>query len=166
MIALQTFNQLSHEEALARLQPCVALPDWADALVQGRPYLHRKALFDAARVLAQTWDETALTQALNAHPRIGEKPTGAQAEAVLSRQEQGAVDNRDRQLAQALQEGNARYEARFGRVFLIRAKGRSGEEILRALNARLENSDAQEVQAALEQLWEITLLRLEGVIDE
>ena len=85
---------------------------------------------------------------------------------MLSRQEQGAVDNRDRQLAQALQEGNARYEARFGRVFLIRAKGRSGEEILRALNARLENSDAQEVQAALEQLWEITLLRLEGVIDE
>ena len=54
MIALQTFNQLSHEEALARLQPCVALPDWADALVQGRPYSHRKALFDAARTLAQT----------------------------------------------------------------------------------------------------------------
>ncbi|WP_414453077.1 2-oxo-4-hydroxy-4-carboxy-5-ureidoimidazoline decarboxylase, partial [Enterobacter ludwigii] len=49
---------------------------------------------------------------MNAHPRIGEKPTGARAEAVLSRQEQGAVDNRDRQLAQALQEGNARYEAR------------------------------------------------------
>lgn len=75
MIALQTFNQLSHEEALAQLQPCVALPDWADALVQGRPYSHRKALFDAARALAQNWDETALTQALNAHPRIGEKPT-------------------------------------------------------------------------------------------
>jgi hypothetical protein len=43
-------------------------------------------------------------------------------------------------------EGNARYEARFGRVFLIRAKGRSGEEILQALHARLENSDAQEVR--------------------
>ncbi|MBH8469800.1 OHCU decarboxylase, partial [Klebsiella pneumoniae] len=50
--------------------------------------------------------------------------------------------------------------------FLIRAKGRSGEEILQALRARLENSDAQEVQAALEQLREITLLRLEGVISE
>lgn len=37
MIALQTFNQLSHEEALAQLQPCVALPDWADALVRGGP---------------------------------------------------------------------------------------------------------------------------------
>ena len=44
-------------------------------------------------------------------------------------------------------------------MFLIRAKGRSGEDILQILNARLENSDAQEVQAALEQLREITLLR-------
>ncbi len=51
-------------------------------------------------------------------------------------------------------------------MFLIRAKGRSGEEILQALHARLENSDAQEVRAALEQLREITLLRLEGVISE
>jgi 2-oxo-4-hydroxy-4-carboxy-5-ureidoimidazoline decarboxylase len=65
-----------------------------------------------------------------------------------------------------LREGNARYEARFGRVFLIRAKGRSGEDILQALERRLKNTDAQEVQAALEQLREITLLRLEGVIGE
>jgi 2-oxo-4-hydroxy-4-carboxy-5-ureidoimidazoline decarboxylase len=28
-------------------------------------------------------------------------------------------------------DGQCRYEARFGRVFLIRAKGRSGEEILK-----------------------------------
>jgi sensor domain CHASE-containing protein len=44
-------------------------------------------------------------------------------------------------------------------------EGRSGE-ILQALHARLENSDAQEIRAALEQLREITLLRLEGVISE
>ncbi|MCL7706921.1 OHCU decarboxylase, partial [Enterobacter kobei] len=111
-------------------------------------------------------DAPALTQALSAHPRIGEQPAGSQAEAALSRQEQGAVNDRDAALTQALREGNARYEARFGRVFLIRAKGRSGEEILQALNARLENNDTQEVLTALEQLREITLLRLEGVISE
>jgi 2-oxo-4-hydroxy-4-carboxy-5-ureidoimidazoline decarboxylase len=121
-------------------------------------------LFSTAKSLTQNWDEAALAQALSAHPRIGEKPAGSAAEAALSRQEQGAVNDRDAALARALREGNARYEARFGRVFLIRAKGRSGEEILQALHARLENSDAQEVRAALEQLREITLLRLEGVI--
>ncbi|MEB7278496.1 2-oxo-4-hydroxy-4-carboxy-5-ureidoimidazoline decarboxylase [Enterobacter asburiae] len=166
MIALHDFNHLPHEKALALIHPCVALPEWADALVRGRPYASRDELFRTANALTQNWDEAALAQALSAHPRIGEKPAGSQVEAALSRQEQGEVNDRDADLAQALREGNARYEARFGRVFLIRAKGRSGEEILQALHARLENSDAQEVRAALEQLREITLLRLEGVISE
>ena len=166
MIALHDFNHLPHEKALALIHPCVALPGWADALVRWRPYASRDELFSTANALTQNWDEAALAKALSAHPRIGEKPAGSQAEAALSRQEQGAVNDRDADLARALREGNARYEARFGRVFLIRAKGRSGEEILQALHARLENSDAQEVRAALEQLREITLLRLEGVISE
>ncbi|MGP8849137.1 2-oxo-4-hydroxy-4-carboxy-5-ureidoimidazoline decarboxylase [Enterobacter asburiae] len=166
MIALHDFNHLPHEKALALIHPCVALPGWADALVRGRPYASRDELFSTANALTQSWDEAALAQALSAHPRIGEKPAGSQAEAALSRQEQGAVNEGDAVLARALREGNARYEARFGRVFLIRAKGRSGEEILQALRARLENSDAQEIRAALEQLREITLLRLEGVISE
>ncbi|HHA2299171.1 TPA: 2-oxo-4-hydroxy-4-carboxy-5-ureidoimidazoline decarboxylase [Enterobacter asburiae] len=166
MIALHDFNHLPHEKALALIHPCVALPEWADALALRRPYASRDELFSTASALTQHWDEAALAQALNAHPRIGEKPAGSQAEAALSRQEQGEVNDRDADLARALREGNARYEARFGRVFLIRAKGRSGEEILQALHARLENSDAQEVRAALEQLREITLLRLEGVISE
>ncbi|HCN3276557.1 TPA: OHCU decarboxylase, partial [Klebsiella michiganensis] len=97
---------------------------------------------------------------------IGEKPAGSQAHAALSRQEQGSVDDRDAALAQALKEGNARYEARFGRVFLIRAKGRSGDEILAALSRRLQNSERAEVEDALAQLREITLLRLEGAIGE
>ena len=166
MIALHDFNHLPHEKALALIHPCVALPEWADALALRRPYASRDELFSTANALTQNWDEAALAQALNAHPRIGEKPAGSQAEAALSRQEQGEVYDRDADLARALREGNARYEALFGRVFLIRAKGRSGEEILQALHARLENSDAQEVRAALEQLREITLLRLEGVISE
>ena len=50
----------------------------------------------------QRWDEASLAQALSAHPRIGEKPAGAHVEAALSRQEQGAVNDRDAALAQAL----------------------------------------------------------------
>ena len=84
----------------------------------------------------------------------------------MSRQEQSAVDSDNERLAQALREGNARYEARFGRVFLIRAKGRSGEEMLQALTRRLQHTADEEVAEALAQLREITMLRLEGVIGE
>ena len=166
MIALSQFNSLSKDEAAGLLAPCVAIPAWGETLVSLRPFASRHALLQTAREAMANWGEDELNAALSAHPRIGEKPTGCQAHAALSRQEQGAVNDRDDALARALREGNARYEARFGRVFLIRAKGRSGEEILQALHARLENSDAQEIRAALEQLREITLLRLEGVIHE
>jgi len=164
MIDLTQFNQLDNTIAAQLLAPCVAIPSWVSALVAARPYADLATLFTHAQQLTQHWQEAELQQALSAHPRIGEKPVGAQAHAALSRQEQAAVNDHDSQLAAALKAGNARYEARFGRVFLIRAKGRSGEQILQALEQRLTHNDAEEVQATLAQLSEITLLRLEGVV--
>lgn len=166
MIALNHFNQLDHEAAMALIQPCVALPGWTAALVAARPFASLAALHHTAQALAESWGSSELEQALSAHPRIGERPVGQQAHAALSRQEQSAVNAQDRQLAEALRLGNAEYEARFGRVFLIRAKGRSGEEILQVLEQRLTLSDAEEITVALEQLREITLLRLAGAIGE
>ena len=126
MIALSQFNSLSGDEAGELLAPCVAIPAWSDKLVNLRPFANREALLQVAREAMGDWGENDLNAALSAHPRIGEKPSGSQAHATMSRQEQSAVDSDNERLAQALREGNARYEARFGRVFLIRAKGRSG----------------------------------------
>ena len=166
MIALSQFNSLSKDEAAGLLAPCVAIPAWGEMLVSLRPFASRHALLQAARKAMANWGEDELNAALSAHPRIGEKPTGSQAHAALSRLEQSSVDSENERLAQALREGNARYEARFGRVFLIRAKGRSGEEMLQALTRRLQHTADEEVAEALAQLREITMLRLEGVIGE
>ncbi|HEV7949033.1 MAG TPA: 2-oxo-4-hydroxy-4-carboxy-5-ureidoimidazoline decarboxylase, partial [Glaciihabitans sp.] len=54
----------------------------------------------------------------------------------------------------------AAYEARFGRVFLIRAAGRSRAEILSELTRRLELDDETELAIVGEQLRDIALLRL------
>lgn len=166
MIALSQFNSLCEDEAARLLAPCVAIPAWSEMLVSLRPFASRHALLQVARKAMANWGEDELNVALSAHPRIGEKPTGSQAHAALSRQEQSSVDSENERLAQALREGNARYEARFGRVFLIRARGRSGEEMLQALTRRLQHTADEEVAEALAQLREITMLRLEGVIGE
>lgn len=166
MVALNHFNQLTDTDAERLIAPCVVIPSWVSSLIQARPYPHLSALMACAQESMQGWGEAELAQALSAHPRIGDKPTGEQAHAVLSRQEQSTVNADDLQLAEALKAGNARYEARFGRIFLVRAKGRSGNEILQQLNLRLQHSEAEEIQAALAQLREITLLRLAGVITE
>lgn len=165
MIPLNRFNQLPRDEAARLLEPCVAIDDWVTALVR-TAYPNLAALHAMAQQTSLTWGEPELDLALSAHPRIGEKPAARHGHAALSRQEQAAVNDRDASLIQALTEGNARYEARFGRVFLIRAKGRSGEEILQALTQQRDHNPAQEVASALAQLREITLLRLTGVIGE
>lgn len=154
------FNQLTEEEAQAAIAHCVAIPCWQKALVARRPFASSAALVAAAAQLASLWQESELNQALSAHPRIGERAAGLQKEAALSRQEQGAMQQAGSALQQAMRTANEAYEAHFGRIFLIRAKGRSGEEMLAELQRRLGNTPEQEVQEALSQLREITLLRL------
>jgi 2-oxo-4-hydroxy-4-carboxy-5-ureidoimidazoline decarboxylase len=61
--------------------------------------------------------------------------------------------------------GNADYERRFDRVFLIRAAGRSRIEILSELERRLAHSDEQELPIVADELRQIALLRLQGVIE-
>lgn len=157
---LATFNSLPVEEAQAAIAHCVAIPDWQQALVAARPYASLDALIAQGDQLARAWQGEALRQALSAHPRIGERVSGAGKEASLSRNEQSAMQQADNALQQAMLQGNQAYEARFGRVFLIRAKGRSGEEMLAELQRRLGNDEPNEQQEALNQLREITLLRL------
>jgi 2-oxo-4-hydroxy-4-carboxy-5-ureidoimidazoline decarboxylase len=64
----------------------------------------------------------------------------------------------------ALLEGNRAYEDRFGHVFLIRAAGRSPEEMLAELHRRLGNDAAAERTEATEQLAQITALRVRGIV--
>ncbi|WP_337007893.1 2-oxo-4-hydroxy-4-carboxy-5-ureidoimidazoline decarboxylase [Pantoea sp. AS142] len=161
---LAAFNQLPADRAQVAIRHCVAIPHWQQSLVAVRPFANTDALLATADALARQWQQPELESALSAHPRIGERVNGADKEASLSRGEQTAMQQADHALLQAMQQGNQAYEARFGRVFLIRAKGRSGEQMLAELQRRLQNDDQTEQQEALDQLREITLLRLEETI--
>lgn len=103
-----------------------------------------------------------IDEAIAHHPRIGEKPKGEGTSQAFSRSEQGDATD----LADELAAGNAAYEARFGRVFIIRAAGRTRAEILTELERRLQLDDAIELQVVGEQLRDIALLRLEKLFAE
>ncbi len=136
-----------------QLLSCLSVPRWADAVLAGEPYVDRSALLSAADVAARSLSEEELDQALSAHPRIGERG-GSQ-----SQREQAGVDPSDRLVA-----GNAAYEERVGRVFLIRAAGRDAEAILAELDRRLGNDDSTERAETVDNLRQIALLRLEALL--
>ena len=157
---LEDFNDLPEQEADDRLRTCLDVQRWIDQVLAGRPYADTGALQSVARNAAEEMTDDELEAALARHPRIGEK-AGAGHDAAFSAREQAGVEASD---AERLVEANRAYEARFDRVFLIRAAGRSSGEILAECERRLGNDDETERTETIEQLTQIALLRLEQVI--
>ena len=135
---------------------------WAD-VVASRAYGSMLELERAAVAAATPLTPAEIEEALSAHPRIGDRREGDDAEARFSRAEQEASSSDDEVLAAHLSDLNALYEKRFGRVFLIRAAGRSREEIVAELERRLGNDDSAELAEVADQLRGIALLRLRQI---
>jgi 2-oxo-4-hydroxy-4-carboxy-5-ureidoimidazoline decarboxylase len=150
-VTLASFNASPTGEAVAVMLSCCASRRFADAMAAGRPYPSLAAAQGATRTAFEslTWDD--VVEAMSAHPRIGVRVQGQSAA------EQSGVADASRA---ALAAGNARYEERFGHVFLICATGLSGEQMRAALEARLGNDPATERAVATAELEKITLLRV------
>lgn len=159
-------DTLPPEEAATALHACLAAPAWVEALVTGRPHGDAAAWLTAARQAYDRLPDDDVLAALAVHPRIGASPAGDTRDAASSRREQARVTAAGDDVKAAIAEGNRAYEERFGRVFLIRAAGRSPEEILAELARRLRNDDVAELAEAREQLLQITLVRLGLLLGE
>jgi 2-oxo-4-hydroxy-4-carboxy-5-ureidoimidazoline decarboxylase len=162
--ALDDFNDETADRAVQVLRACNAAPRFAAELVAGRPYRDAGTLVTRAEEVARAlpWEDVAI--ALSAHPRIGDRPAGSSAEAEASRREQSSVQGADADLRAALVDGNRAYEKRFGHVFLIRAAGRSPEEMLTELRRRLGNDEETERAEVTGQLAEISALRVRALV--
>jgi 2-oxo-4-hydroxy-4-carboxy-5-ureidoimidazoline decarboxylase len=163
---LAEFNTADPATAADTLRPCIDITRWVDTVAAARPFASKDALLAFASEAANPFTSAEVESAMAHHPRIGERPTAGTTEASMSRSEQAGVDPADAAAAEALAKGNRDYEDKFGRVFLIRAAGRTAPEILRSLNERLTNTHAQEDTIVAQQLREIAVLRLEGLITE
>ena len=164
MAGIEEFNEQPPDQAVESLRACNAAPRFAAELVAARPFRDTETLVARAEdvVRALPWDEVAV--ALAAHPRIGDRVEGSTAEARASRTEQRSMTDADDDVRAALTDGNRAYEERFDHVFLIRASGRSPEEMLAELRRRLANDEETERAEVTEQLAQITALRVRGLV--
>src|SRR4051812_41733076 len=105
-VDLATFNDLPPEAAAEVVRPCADVASWVAEVVAGRPYATVAELLAGAEVAAADWGSADVESALAQHPRIGEKRTGADAEAALSAGEQAGISGDERAIAA----GNRAYE--------------------------------------------------------
>jgi OHCU decarboxylase len=137
--------------------PWVAERAWAH-----RPFKTLDQLYDAMtnEVAAAGSDEQLAL--LRAHPDLGTKMkiTGASAREQAGA---GLTGLTAAEFAE-LRKLNSAYRQKFGFPFLYAVKGSTKHDILKALEARLARAREDELNEALQQVYRIARLRLEGTI--
>lgn len=138
---------------------------WVERLLARRPFASETALLAAAREEWFALGEADWLEAFTHHPKIGDRASLAArfpATHDLSAREQSAVRFAATRVSEDLAHANEAYLAKFGFIFIVCAAGKSAEEMLALLRARLPNDRATELRNAAEEQAKITALRLTG----
>ena len=168
MPSLDELNRMPKETVSSELARCCGAVRWVAGVLERGPWLNEDALYRAAEEVWEAMDRTDVLEAFSHHPRIGadlkELRVKFATTASWSGGEQAGASDADEQTLIALQDGNRAYEERFGYIFIVCATGKSAEEMLALLNARLGNQPADELAIASGEQAKITRIRLEKLL--
>lgn len=166
---LEQLNALPASEAASELLKCCGSNEWARRMVEDRPFRDVDQLLETANRVWVSLGPQDWLEAFRSHPKIGEKRAAqrvSEESRAWSEQEQSGIANSAADTVNALAELNTEYEQRFGYIFIVCATGKSSEEMLAILRARLENPTGQELRIAAAEQAKITELRLRKLIGQ
>jgi 2-oxo-4-hydroxy-4-carboxy-5-ureidoimidazoline decarboxylase len=156
-------DRAADADARAILTRACGSSRWVERMMARRPFGSDARLLRAARIEWFGLTETDWLEAFSQHPQIGDRASLAArfpATHDLSATEQAGVGRAGDSVLSALAEANAAYLDRFGFIFIVCATGKTVEEMLALLRARLPNNRATELRIAAEEQAKITAIRL------
>lgn len=167
-MTLAELNTADMYEARTALTRCCGSTAWVEKMLASRPFQGEKNLFYLAdKIWQEECTEVDWLEAFTHHPKIGDldnlKKKFAQT-ADWSGDEQSSVNSASEQTLEALAQGNTDYEAKFGYIFIVCATGKTADEMLQLLEARLPNDPMDEIRIAMGEQAKITKLRLEKLL--
>jgi OHCU decarboxylase len=165
--ALDRLNTLSRQQAAEHLRACCGSSRWVDGMLAQRPFASAADLLARADEVWRAMGPEDWDEAFAHHPRIGERHAAAPVSATAlawSEREQRAATGGGAAARAALADANDAYERRFGRIYIVCAAGRSPDEMLADITARMRNDPDRECAIAAEEQHKITRLRLQALI--
>jgi len=166
-MTIPELNQLSVSQLKETLTTCCGSSAWVDEMAQIFPVESNESLFEQSEIIWFGLNESDWREAFSHHPKIGDinslrekfANTKAWAEG-----EQSGVSAASQQVLENLAEGNRLYEEKFGYIFIVCATGKTADEMLEILNARLPNTPEAELLIAAQEQHKITKIRLEKLV--
>jgi 2-oxo-4-hydroxy-4-carboxy-5-ureidoimidazoline decarboxylase len=160
MESWQWLDRAPDADARTWLTTCCGSSRWVTRMCTRRPFGSQAALLQAARDEWFALSPADWQEAFAHHPKLGDGQSRQMNR--LSASEQSRVTSAPASVLDALADGNRRYEAKFGYIFIACAAGQPAEALLARLEARLGNDPQTEQRVAAEEQAKITALRLES----
>ena len=160
-----SLNALSREAAAEALTRCCGATRWVQGMLARRPFASYTAMFAAAVEIWAQLGPDDYREAFGHHPEIGSNLEDLRKRfaktAAWSQAEQSSAMSASEATLHALRDGNQAYRERFGYSFIVCATGKTAEEMLALLRARLKHAPDLELGIAAAEQAKITHLRLE-----
>jgi OHCU decarboxylase len=155
-MTLERLNGLPALDAEAEFRRCCGSTRWATAMAGARPFADVDAMIARGEAVWALLAPADWLEAFAAHPRIGER----RAASAWSSEEQAGTRSADERTQAKLAALNIDYQSRFGYIFIVCATGKSSDDMLALLEARLSNNPRTELGVAADEQRRITALRL------
>jgi OHCU decarboxylase len=159
-MTLEELNALEPSRAEAEFRRCCGSARWAAAMTGARPFADVDAMIALGGTIWTSLAPADWLEAFAAHPQIGER----RAVSAWSSEEQAGMRLAGQHTQEKLAALNVDYQERFGYIFIVCATGKSSEEMLALLEARLPNDAPTELAVAAGEQRQITALRLRKLV--
>lgn len=167
-MTLHELNIISQPQLKEELMKCCGSTTWIKMMMAYFPADDLVELLEDAEEMWFECSEEDWKEAFTHHPKIGdvESLTTKFANTVAwASGEQSNVNIAAKETIEALALSNHLYEEKFGYIFIVCATGKSAEEMLALLQARLLNKPEVEIKIAAEEQNKITQLRIQKLVE-
>jgi 2-oxo-4-hydroxy-4-carboxy-5-ureidoimidazoline decarboxylase len=167
-MTLQELNHLPKSALAEALQKCCGSTAWVENMAALFPVANAEALMQRATAVWNSLSEADWREAFTHHPKIGGNVEALRKKFASTSQwaegEQASVKQASQATLETLASGNTEYEQKFGYIFIVCATGKTADEMLASLQARLLNKPKDEILIAAGEQDKITRIRLEKLL--
>jgi len=164
-MTLSELNALESEDFVKALGGIFEHSSWvARSVLEDRPFGHTSDVFIAMDYAVESSSDAQKLALIREHPDLGTR-LKMSPQSVLEQASLG-LNNLPPELFERFSKANEKYRTKFGFPFIVCVRNVSGvNEILGALEERVNNSLEREKQAALYEISQIALHRLNDLLE-
>nr|WP_289214978.1 2-oxo-4-hydroxy-4-carboxy-5-ureidoimidazoline decarboxylase [Halobacillus campisalis] len=157
---IREINEMSDQDFANCLGKVFEDSPWvAVKAAQFRPYPSLDALHQRMVEIVSNAPEEEKLELIRIHPNLGDN---IQMSEDSVREQQGAgLKNLSEEEFASFQSLNERYTKKFGFPFIFAVKGKYKDDIHEALKERVDNSETEEFDKALSEIYKIARFRLQ-----